>query len=79
MVKTRYWHHEDGMSSTAVQFRDDADPMVHLHTNMGWVPIGNTPKDVKDAEVFAEQLATGYNLQEANKDVAVYMLGLDDE
>lgn len=77
-MKTRYWDRSDGLSSTAVQFRTDTDPMVFFHTNIGWVPIGNTPKDATGAEEFAEKLASGYGLTEANQTQAIYMLGEDE-
>lgn len=77
-MRTRYWHDASGLSSTAVQFRDDTEPMVHLHTNLGWVPIGNTPTDATGAERFAEELAKNYNLNEASQAVATYMAGVDD-
>lgn len=79
MIKTRYWDNIDGGSTTAVQFRDDTEPMVFLHSNIGWLPLGNTPKDATGAEAFAKQLADGYGLTEASQEVAQYMLGEDDE
>jgi hypothetical protein len=78
-MRTRYWHDFAGLSSTAVQFRDDADPMVFLHTNLGWVPIGNTPPDATGAERFAEEVAASYKLSEASQAVATYMAGCDDD
>lgn len=74
MTKTRYWDNP-GFSSTAVQFRTDTEPMIWMHTNIGWVPIGNTPVDRKEAEHFAEELAAGYNLEERGREFAEYMLG----
>jgi hypothetical protein len=76
--RTRFWDRPDGITSTAVQFRTDADPMVHLHTNIGWVPIGNTPKDIAEAEKFAEECAVGYNLIERDQAHARYMAGWND-
>ena len=78
-MKTRFWDHPYGLSSTAVQFRDDADPMVYVHSNIGWLPIGNTPKDAVEAEDFAVKLAKGYNLTECSQEMANYMLGEDHE
>lgn len=74
MTKVRCWESE--LTSTVVQFRTDADPMVYLHTNLGWVPIGNTPKDPKEAEKFAEECARGYDLQESKKSRAYWLAGL---
>ncbi len=74
-MRTRFWSNPDGCSSTCVQVRDDAQPMVHLHTNMGWVPIGNAPKTYHEAEKFAEEIAKGYGLEEADEEQAIYMAG----
>lgn len=76
--KTRFWESANG-SSTAVQFRNDADPMVHLHTNVGWVRIGNSPSDEQKAEEMAEGIAEGYGLFEASKLRALYMAGRGEE
>lgn len=75
VVKTRFWDSGGGMTTTAVQFRDDTNPMVHLHTNIGWVGISNAPKDAAGAEEMAAKLAAGYNLVEASEEQATYMLG----
>lgn len=75
-MRTRYWESE-GVSTTAVQFRDDTEPMVHIHTNMGWVAVGNAPKDVVGAEKFAEDIARGYHLTETTEEQALYMAGGD--
>lgn len=77
-MRTRYWHHPDGMSSTAIQFRDDTQPMVHMHTNLGWVPIGNAPTDATGAEAFAEQIAGNYGLSEGSPALATYMAGEEE-
>lgn len=77
MVKTRYWHGED--TSTAVQFRTDASPKVWMHTNIGWIGASNAPGEAKEAEVFAEELAEGYGLKEADQERARYMLGLEED
>ena len=42
--RTRYWASDHG-SDTAVQFRTDVEPEVWMHTNMGWVPIGNCAEE----------------------------------
>lgn len=71
--RTRLWESESG-SSTCVQFRTDVKPMVWMHTNLGWVPIGNAPEDEKEAETFAEDVAAGYNLVESSLERAVSFL-----
>ena len=53
--------------------------MVYVHSNIGWLPIGNTPKDAVEAEDFAVKLAKGYNLTECSQEMANYMLGEDHE
>lgn len=73
--RTRYWYSDQG-SSTAVQFRTDADPMVYLHCNLGWVPIGNAPRDEAGAELFAEEIAAGYRLVESDAELALEMAGV---
>ena len=72
-MRTRLWEDPEGLSSTCVQFRTDTKPMVWVNTNMGWVPISNTPKDEKEAEQFAEEIATGYHLEESSPERAQYM------
>lgn len=72
--KTRLWESTSG-SSTCVQFRTDAEPYVFLHSNIGWVPIGNTPDDVIAAEKFAEEIADGYDLVESSSKRSHHMLG----
>ena len=74
LPRTRLWQSDSG-SSTCVQFRTDADPMVFLHTNLGWVPIGNTPEGDEEAEAFAVSMAEGYGLVESSWDTAVVFLG----
>lgn len=74
MTRTRFWCDPMWLSSTCVQFRADTKPMVWLHTNIGWIPVGNTPETEKEAESFAIGLAEGYNLTEANQGLAQYML-----
>ena len=76
--ETRAWASEG--SSTIVQFRTDEDPMVWMHTNIGWVPIGNAPKDDADkAEQFAEKTALSYGLREVDAAEAARIAGWDAE
>jgi hypothetical protein len=75
-VRTRLWRDPEGLSSTAVQFRTDTrDVFVWMHTNIGWVPIGNAPRTEKEAQAFAEDLANSYRLEETSKAVATEFLG----
>lgn len=77
--RTRAWESE-GESSTIVQFRNDQKPMVWLYSNLGWVPIGNTPEDEKGAEAFAEHVADSYGLVEVPTERAEWLAGwVDDE
>lgn len=78
-MRTRYWDNPEGASSTAVQFRDDTTPMVWMHTNLGWIQVGNSPTDVDEAESFAAKLAQGYGLEERSLRYARYMAGDDNE
>ena len=68
--KTRLWE----STSTCVQYRTDVTPFVYLHTNIGWVPIGNTPEGVEEAEKFAIKCAAGYDLIESSPERARSML-----
>jgi len=72
-IKTRLWLSAEG-SNTAVQFRTDTKQPVWVHTNIGWVNI-KTPKDLDEAERLAEEMAAGYELKEADEEVARYFLG----
>ena len=72
-MKTRLWKAES--SNTMIQFRTDAEPLVWMHTNMGWLPLGNSPTDHDEAEKFAAEAAEGYNLKETSSEVAEYFLG----
>ena len=73
-AKTRLWESDCG-SNTMVQFRTDSDPMVFIHSNIGWLPIGNAPKTAAEAEKFAAETAEGYDLIEASTEKAEYFLG----
>ena len=76
--RTRFWRHDNfPHSSTAIQFRTDAAPYVWMHSNVGWIPIGNSPIDVGDAERFAEEAAVSYELEEAGEHEARVMAGWD--
>ena len=72
-VRTRLWMNEEG--STAVQFRTDTEYPVWLHTNIGWLNLGNGPTDHTQAERYAVDLAQGYELTEMSQDVARRFLG----
>lgn len=76
-MRTRLWEKPDASTSTCVQVRDDApdESYVWMHTNMGWIPIGNAPKNYEEAEVFAKQVAEGYGLTESSPERALYMAG----
>ncbi|NDC37704.1 MAG: hypothetical protein EBZ48_06585, partial [Proteobacteria bacterium] len=65
-IVTRLWL---GLhTSTAVQYREDSDTRVWLHTNIGWVPTQLTlPSE-------AEELAKGYSLEETSEEVALSYL-----
>ena len=60
-----------------VQVRDDILPMVHVHSNIGWLPIGNAPEDWDAAVAMAERLARGYGLEESSQSRALWMAGAD--
>lgn len=72
-MRTRLWlgHH----TSTAVQFRNDVeedDPMVWMHTNLGWIPVGNSVGlTEQEAEKLAVGIAGGYNLEEQDEETAL--------
>jgi len=72
--RTRAWASESG-TTTVVQFRNDQIPMVWLHANLGWMPIGNTPKDEAAAEKFAEEIADSYGLVEVDEKEAEWYAG----
>lgn len=78
-VRTRAWEAEPGTSSTIVQVRDDAEPRVWLHTNIGWVGVSNAPEGYEEAERFAESMARGYGLAECSPARARFLAGLDGE
>jgi len=77
-VTTRLWEAEPERSSTAIQFNSEATPKVWMHTNIGWIPIGNSPKDNDEAERFAEDTAKEYGLEESTQERAKYMAGIED-
>lgn len=62
-VRTRLWESPNGSSTW-------------LHSNLGWLPISNTPADELTAEQFAEQTAAGYGLVESTKERANQMAGV---
>jgi hypothetical protein len=74
-MKTRYWSNDEG--NNGVQFRNDASPMVWIATNIGWLPISNSPEDEQEAEAFAEKLAKGYGYDERSSEYALYMAGAE--
>ena len=75
-MKTRAWESDEG-SSTIVQFRSDVHPHVWMNTNMGWVPIGNAPAGLREAESFAETMAKDYGLTETHPDRSRWLAGLE--
>ena len=77
-MRTRLWNSENG-SNTCVQFRTDSKPMVWVHSNIGWLGMGNTPENEAEAEKFAEETAEGYGLVETTPEEALYMAGWTGE
>jgi hypothetical protein len=75
--KTRAWYNP-GVTDTIVQFRTDVTPFIYIHSNVGWLPIGNCPSDPEKAEKLAERTAKGYNLIEAPEDYAKHLAGWTD-
>lgn len=67
-MRTRLWLSNSG-SSTAVQYREDIDVRVWVHTNIGWVPASNM-----ETESEAEKLASSWKLIEADEEVAIEYL-----
>jgi hypothetical protein len=63
-MRTRLWLSNSG-SGTAVQYREDIDVRVWVHTNIGWVPASNM-----ETESEAEKLASSWKLVEADEEVA---------
>lgn len=76
-MKTRIWHNRN--STTMVQFISTANPKVYLQTNIGWLPIGNTPENDDEAQKFAEDCAVSYGLVEGSQEMANYFAGVSDE
>ena len=74
-MRTRCWEDPEGCSNTVVQVRDDARPMVHVHSNIGWLPISNAPEDWDAAVAMAESLARGWGLEESSRGRALWMAG----
>jgi hypothetical protein len=74
-MKTRYWINSEG--NKGVQFRTDLDVMVWMATNIGWIPLNDSPKNEQDAERYAEKLAKSYSYKETSQDFANYMAGWD--
>lgn len=77
VVRTRFWSGD--MTSTAIQFRDDVEVPVWMHTNIGWVPVSNSSKQemtLEESEKLAEDLAISYELTERSPETAWRMLGL---
>ena len=72
-MKTRLWMGNN--TSTAVQFRNDVsegEPMVWMHTNLGWVPVGNSVgMSEQEAEDLAVKIAKGYSLEEQDEATAL--------
>ena len=76
--RTRAWESASG-SSTIVQFRTDIDGApVWMHTNIGWIPIGNAPEELGAAEDFAVKAAAGYGLEESPEWRAEELAGWDE-
>lgn len=67
-MRTRLWLSNTG-SSTAVQYREDTNIRVWVHTNMGWIPASNV-----ETESEAEKLASSWKLIEVDEEVAVEYL-----
>ena len=53
--------------------------MVWVHSNIGWLGMGNTPENEAEAEKFAEETAEGYGLVETTPEEALYMAGWTGE
>lgn len=76
-MRTRFWSSRSG-TTTCLQLRDDSDPPLWLHCNIGWVPLGNAKGLSYDAATpLAEQVAKGYDLEEADEETALEMAGGD--
>jgi hypothetical protein len=71
--KTRAWNSPE--TNTIVQFRTDVSPFIYLHTNVGWIPVGNCPSNPEKAEKMAEDIAKGYNLTETTQEFAKHLAG----
>ena len=77
-MTTRLWETGNPDGGTAIQYNNEATPKVWMHTNIGWIPIGNAPEEDKAAEEFAEETAKGYELTESSQSRAKYMAGIED-
>jgi hypothetical protein len=81
-MKTRLWESET--TNTCVQFRDDFQEMVGMHTNLGWIPLGRGegegegPWTADEAEKKAESIAEAYNLVESPPVRALFMAGMSE-
>jgi len=74
-MRTRYWSNGEG--NNGVQFRTDSEEMVWMATNIGWIPVSNAPKNEREAEKYAEELAEGYSYKETSQEFAKHMAGWD--
>lgn len=61
-MRSRFWSRAE--SAFAVHFRTDLQPMIWVHTMTGWLPVANTPHDVRAAESFAEGMAREHELDD---------------
>jgi hypothetical protein len=71
--KTRVW--KSSKSNKIVQFRTDVSPFVYIHSDVGWMPLGNCPSDPEKAEAFAEKYAKSHKLAETSKEYAESIAG----
>lgn len=77
-IRTLAWHDSSGASNTIIQVRDDTTPYVWMHTNIGWVPIGNAPEQYEQAVDFALAFAKEHELEEMPMSLALYFAGYGD-
>lgn len=82
----RAWADPTGCSSTQVLY-DPSDrgegetiPKVFMHTNMGWVgPLELDLEEGETVEQVAEKIGKGYELEEVDRDRAIWLVGFEGE
>ncbi len=84
--KPRAWSSPDGTTSTQVLYdprgREEGDdvPLIFMHTNMGWIgPVNLDLDEGETVEMVAEQMGKGYELEEVDRERAIWLAGYEGQ